>query len=225
MCFLPPAVYSHIHALLIPLSFIFQSKHFPSRQSPPSSASTLFLLSCLLAPFSSLSPPLLYICVLPPLFVSPLPPLPISLICSPPSLTPLHHPVCQLCRLPPWRPSLCRFFIHTHLTSPSPPLLLLFSPLFTPFLHFSVDALPPDPPTPLLFDWLAVHSDSVAWLSLGLLQIRTDLPNRCWRSGGGRHNPSHHVSTCRVQLQMCPACLIGSRSLSPLLPALTPPQM
>lgn len=65
------------------------------------------------------------------------PPFPISLIHSPPSLTPLHHPVCLLCRLPPLRPGWCGFFIHTHLTSLLPPLFHCVSSLFTSVHFFS----------------------------------------------------------------------------------------
>lgn len=140
-----------------------QSKHFSPCQSSHR-VLHLFSFSSLLAcvsPLPLFSSLLLFLspyhCISVCLsFFSPPPPsLPISLIHSPPSFTPLHHPVCQLCRLPPWRPGLCRvfFFLFT-LTSLLPRFFHGVSSLFTS-VHFlslffcSRLLLPVYPPPPL----------------------------------------------------------------------------
>lgn len=133
----PPAVYLYIHGPLIPLSSIFQSKHFSTCQSSHRLLHLLPFLSfvCVSSvPLPLFSSSLLFLLIavyvsFPLFFYHPSPPFLISLIYSPPHLTPLHHPVCLLCRLGPLRPSWCEFFYsHSpYLTSPSFLTLFFFS--------------------------------------------------------------------------------------------------
>lgn len=58
-----------------------------------------------------------------------------------------------------------------------------------------------------------MHSDGVAWLSLELLQIRTDLSNRCWRSGGGSLLALTHCITYPHAVWSCRCALMSNRIL------------
>lgn len=120
----------------------------------------------------------------------------------------------------------CGFFIHTHLTSSSflsqhflLPLFASFAVFFFPLCFCLLQPVGTTRPLEAFIPvflaslFLTMHSDGVAWLSLELLQIRTDLSNRCWRSGGGSLLAQPTASRTHMQCAVVDVLCLSNRIL------------